>query len=146
MILSVQVKLNEIYRLGRHFHWAKPECCPRCHSGRLWGHGFVAACFDGFCRQLWLRRFRCPDCCCIIRMKPSGYFARFQATIDTIRGCLLTRLRGARWPKGPATSRQRHWLAALKRKSLAFFGIGLDLMDAFDRLLKKQLVPVSRAI
>jgi hypothetical protein len=146
MILLVCAKLNQIYSQGRNFKWDKPDSCPRCQSARVWGHGFVAAIFDGFSQPLLLRRFRCPDCGCIIRMKPWGYFHRFQTTIATIRSSLQTRLSGGKWPKGPPTSRQRHWLSALKRKSLAFFGIGMDLMDAFDRLMRKAVIPVSRAI
>jgi len=146
MILSVCVKLNRIFVQGRNFQWTKPDCCPRCLSQRLWGHGFVAAFFDGFNQALLLRRFRCPDCGCIIRMKPWGYFHRFQAPIATVRSCLQARLSGGKWPKGPSTCRQRHWLSALKRKSLALFGIGMDLMDAFDRLIRTDRIPVSRSI
>ena len=76
MILSVCVKLKEIDEQGRNFHWPKPCGCPKCRSARLWGHGFVLAYFDGFSFGLWLRRYRCPDCNCIIRMKPEGYFPR----------------------------------------------------------------------
>jgi hypothetical protein len=146
MILFVCVKLNQIYSQGRHFQWRKPDRCPRCQSARLWGHGRVMAYFNGFSQGLLLRRFRCPDCGCIIRLKPCGYFNRFQATIGTIRSCLQRRLSGGKWPKGQEASRQRHWLSALKRKSLAFFGAGVDLMAAFDRLMEKAVIPVSRAI
>jgi hypothetical protein len=146
MILSVHVKLNQIFRLGRNFNWAKPDSCPNCQSGRLWGHGFVAAFFDGFRQALLLRRFRCPDCGCVLSLRPIGFFPRFQATIATIRSCLQARLSGGKWPQGPSTSRQRHWLSALKRKSMAFFGAGMDLMGAFDRLIQTGQTPVSRSI
>jgi len=146
MILLVCVKLNQICSQGRNFQWARPDNCPRCQSKRLWGHGFAASLFDGYSQQILLRRFRCPDCGCIIRMKPRGYLPRFQATIETIRSSLQTRLSGGKWPKGPSTSRQRHWLSALKRKSLALFGIGMDLLVVFDQLIKTARIPVSRSI
>jgi len=146
MILSVCVKLKDIYEQGCHFKWIRPHACPRCNSVRVWGHGYVLACFDGFATGLWLRRFRCPDCSCIIRMKPKGYFPRFQTPIHTILVCLTQRLSGDTWNAGLSTSRQRHWLAALKRKTMACFGMGTDWIAAFYRLRKRGLIPVSRAI
>ena len=146
MILSVCVKLKDIDEQGRNFHWPKPPDCPRCCSVRIWGHGFVLAYFDGFAFGLWLRRYRCPDCNCIIRMKPEGYFPRFQASIETIYSCLKQRLCTGRWNRDLSTSRQRHWLAALKRKTMAFFGIGNDWILSFPRLMDMDRIPVSRAI
>ena len=146
MILLVCAKLNEIYEQGTSFNWIKPDSCPRCESVRLWGHGYVLAYFDGFAKGLLLRRFRCPDCSCVIRMKPKGYFRRFHATIYTICSCLNRRLSGAKWHSALPTSRQRHWLSALKRKATAYFGLNVDLATAFDRLIEMGVIPVSRAI
>lgn len=146
MILLVFAKLNEIYDQGRKFNWIKPDQCPRCSSVRIWGHGYVTAYFDGFAQGLLLRRFRCPDCHCIIRMKPKGYFRRFQASIHTIRSCLTKRLTDGKWSIAISKSRQRHWLLNLKRKAMAFFGPCKDLMAAFNRLMQLGYTPVSRAI
>lgn len=146
MILLVCAKLKDIFEQGRNFKWEKPGRCPRCESIRVWGHGFVPAYFDGFDECLFLRRFRCPDCACVIRMKPEGYFNRFHATIDTIRSCLHHRLSHGRWNPFIGKSRQRHWLMALKRKTLAYFGLGKDLIKAFDRLMEMGKIPVSRGI
>lgn len=146
MILFVCAKLNDIFEQGRNFNWIKPQICPRCGSVRMWGHGFVIAYFDGFTQGLFLRRYRCPGCKCIVRMKVQGYFRRFQASIDTIGCCLEHRLSRGRWRKDLIASRQRHWLSALRRKCMAFFGLGIDLMAGFDRLANKGVIPVSRAI
>lgn len=146
MILFVCAKLNEIHKQGSRYHWNKPDCCPRCGSVRIWGHGHVLAYFDGFVNGLLLRRFRCPDCRCIIRMRPQGYFRRFQAAIHTIRSCLRKRLSGGKWDNALSLSRQRHWLCALKRKTAAFFGLHMDLPAAFDKLMRLGVIPVSRAI
>jgi hypothetical protein len=146
MILLVYAKLNEIFEQGRNFNWIKPDSCPRCTSTRVWGHGYVSAYFDGFVHGLLLRRFRCPDCNCIIRMKPKGYFRRFQATINTIRCCVNQRLLSGKWHFAISKSRQRHWLLALKRKAMAIFGVGKDLLPAFDRLMEMGRIPVSRSI
>lgn len=145
MILSVSVVLNEIYRQGRHFNWQRPKCCPRCGSVQVWGHGFVAAFFDGFAQCVYLRRYRCPDCRCVMRMKPKGYFNRFRATSATIRVCITHRLSTDRWTGKMSRSRQRHWLRALRKKAMAFFGVGCDLTYAFDRLVAMGHIPVSRS-
>ena len=146
MILPVYAKINEIYKQGRKFNWPKPDICPRCGSVRIWGHGYVLAYFDGFDRGILLRRYRCPDCHCVIRMKPRGYFRRFHATIRTIESCLTVRLSTGRWNASISKSRQRHWLSALKRKAMAYSGWCKDLMLVFQRLMQMGLVPVSRTI
>jgi len=146
MIILVCVKLNNIFKHGRNFNWIKPQRCPRCNSVRVWGHGFILAYFDGFAQGLLLRRYRCPDCKCIIRMKPKGYFPRFQTPIHIIRCCLKRRLTSGKWPGRGSKSRQRHWLWALKRNAFVFFGLNQDLMAAFDQLQQKGQIPVSRAV
>ena len=144
MILSVCAKLKDIYDQGRKFNWVKPDRCPRCCSVRVWGHGYVLVYFDGFTGCFYLRRFRCPDCQCVIRMKPEGFFNRFHVPIDTIYTCLKHRLLYARWRCFFSKSRQRHWLMALKKKAMAFFGFGVDLITAFKRLMEMGIIPVSR--
>lgn len=146
MIVHVCAKLKDIYTQGRSFNWTKPERCPRCGCGKVWGHGYVKAYFDNFAEFLFLRRFRCPDCTCIIRMKPKGYFNRFHVRIDTIRSCLSHRLLAGKWCSGISKSRQRHWLLALKRNTMAFFGLCHDFLGAFDRLMEMSKIPVSRGI
>ena len=143
MILSVCVKLNEIYSQGREFTWTKPGNCPRCKSVRVWGHGHIMGYFDGFPKGVFLRRFRCPDCGCVIRMKPQGYFLRFQASIHKIRSCIAQRL-ASRWCGDLSASRQRHWLQALKRNVVAVFGVGFDVMNGFERLIQIGFIPISR--
>lgn len=48
MIWPVLVELKQIFELGRSYPWPRPECCPRCSSWRVWGHGYAARYFDGF--------------------------------------------------------------------------------------------------
>ena len=88
MIIFVAASLKEIFRLKTQFPWPRPEMCKRCQSSRVWKHGFVIAYFDGFSKGILIRRFRCDDCRCVMRMRPAGYFPRFQASIETIRSSL----------------------------------------------------------
>jgi hypothetical protein len=148
MIISVLVSIKEIIAKGRDFPWPRPEVCPRCDGHRVWGHGFVPAFFDGFTDQVLLRRYRCPDCGCVLRLRPSGYFKRFQAATQTIRDCIDYRLSNSRWPKGIPHTRQGHWLRSLYRKTLAYFGQGWKgrLLEGFDYLIRMDEIPVSRRI
>jgi len=79
-------------------------------------------------------------------MKPEGYFKRFHAPIDIIRSCLHHRFVYGKWNPFLGKSRQRHWLLALKRNAMAFFGLGHDLLSAFDRFIEMGKIPVSRGI
>ena len=148
MILQVIANLKEIEEEGRHYHWIRPALCLRCKESHLWGHGFVESWFDGYVRALLLRRYRCPVCGCVIKLKPKGYFRGFQAKTETIRFHLARRLKTGQWPGDCSRARCRHWLRALKRQAMAHLGMEWlrDLMEAFDRLVEMGKVPVSRSI
>jgi len=149
MILPVKANLKEIAKKGRHYEWIRPEVCLGCKGSHLWGHGFVASWFDGYVRALLLRRYRCPSCGCVIKLKPRGYFRRFQATIEMIRFHIAVRLKGGKWPPGGCSrARCRHWLRGLKVQTMAHLGIEWmnRLSEAFDRLIAMGKVPVSRCI
>lgn len=148
MIVSVLVSIKEIVKCGRDFPWPRPEVCPRCEGHRIWCHGFVTAFFDGFSDQVVLRRWRCPECRCVMRARPSGYFERLQASVETVRSCIAFRLENGRWPPDGSRSRQGHWLRSLRRRVNAWFGQGWSrrLLEGFDYLILKNETPVSRRI
>ncbi|MGC9194967.1 MAG: hypothetical protein ACP5IL_05875 [Syntrophobacteraceae bacterium] len=148
MILPVVVSLKEIYEKGRDYLWPRPEVCPRCKARRPWGHGFVMAYFDGFASGLLLRRYRCPHCGCVIRLKPEGYFDRFHTSIETIRTVISNLVDKKLSCSGVSRTREAHWFKALKRKTTAYFGDPFRdiLLAAFDRLIEMGKMPVSRSI
>ena len=148
MIIYVSAMIKEIFSLGKRYPWPRPKQCPCCAGRRVWGHGFVLALFDGFDEGLWLRRFRCPLCGCVVRLRPEGYLSRFQASVESIRLSLSHRLEKGRWPPFLSRSRQGHWMRALRRKSEAYLGKLWrgGLMEAFDHLLCRARNPVSRSI
>ena len=148
LILFVAAQVKEIFDLGRDYPWPRPRLCPRCEGSRLWGHGFVEAFFDGFDESIVLRRYRCPVCDCVIRLRPAGYLSRFQASIESIHSRLSHRIRCGRWPPGLCRQRQGHWLRALRRKAEAYLSKAWKggLMEAFDELVLRGHNPVSRAI
>jgi hypothetical protein len=146
MILSLAVGLNEILEQGPEFLRLRPEYCPNCRGNRLRSHGFVQVFFDGCPDQVRLRRYRCPECRCIIRLRPAGYFKRFQASIHTIRSSIASLFCTGRRPVHLSRSRQDYWLRNLSRRICARFGLAwLDrLLEGFDSLIGAPDPPVSR--
>lgn len=108
----------------------------------------MVAYFDGFNDGFWLKRYRCPVCGTVIRLRPKGYFPRFQAPADKIRSSIILKQSKDRWLKDISRTRQLHWLRALRRRIAAFFGnvCPHDLLGAFDYFVSIGLSPVSRSI
>lgn len=148
MIIYICGLLKDIFKMGKKYPWPRPEVCPRCGYTRVWGHGYVDVLFDGYDKALQLKRYRCPCCGCVIRLRPSSHLSRFQASIQKIRTTLSIRIKTGRWPPDSSVSRSGHWLRSLKRKSFSLFGFhaGRDLIKVFDYLLLKGINPVSRSI
>ena len=148
MIIFFSVVLKDLFKLERNYPWPMLDTCPRCRASGLWGHGYVTAYFDGFSMPLIIKRYRCPSCGCVIRLRPKGYFSRIQTPIKTIRLNIYLRIRTGRWPPGLTRNRQGHWVRALKRRVLAFFGVSFkqSLLKAFDHFILQGVIPVSRSI
>lgn len=148
MVIFFSVVLKDLLEKGRDYPWPKPAACPRCGACRLWGHGYIGCYFDGFYQALLIKRYRCPDCRCVIRCRPRGYFKRFQAPIDTIRKSILRKTENGRWLKSISHCRQAHWWRALKRRIEAFFGQTFSgtRLEGFDLLMGLGRTPVCRTI
>ena len=148
MIIFVFAELKEILKKQRDYPWPRPDVCACCRASKVWGHGFVLAYFDGFATGIYIRRYRCPGCGCVIRLRPRGYFRRIQASIRTIRKSLYERIVKGRYLPGVSRSRQRHWLNGLVRNTTAHLGNTWTnrLMEAFERLLDMGKVPESSSV
>lgn len=148
MLHFVDVILKDVFDKGHNFKWPKPSSCPRCRHYKVWGHGFVERFFDCFSSSLLVKRFRCNKCGCVICCRPASHFSRIQSSSKSIKARLAHRIAHGRWPPGIATSRQRHWLANLKRQVLARFGVVVfgDLLTAYDKLLAFGHIPVSCSV
>jgi hypothetical protein len=147
MIWHVPGLLKDIFLLGRRFPWPRPECCWRCRSPRLWGHGFVRRYIDGFPDALLLKCFRCPDCGCVVTLRPESHFPRIRSSKQTIRSHLLHRLTRGCWPPSKlCRPRMRHWLSNLKRRVEAYLTHAWSggLWAGFDELLRRGQIPVAR--
>ena len=148
MISFVDVSLKAIFFQGRDFLWQRPAKCLRCANWIVWSHGYVQRNFEGFSVPLWLRRYRCPECGCIIQMSPSSHFSRFQSSRNAIRSALVQRISDEKWPPGQVSGRMRHWLRNLRRQIRAHLTEKWKsgLIKGFDRLAAMGHVPVSRSI
>ncbi|CAO0821778.1 hypothetical protein DFAR_2640001 [Desulfarculales bacterium] len=86
----------------------------------------MPAYFDKVPTAIWLRRFRCPDCRAVIRLRPRGYWNRLQVPVETIRRSLSNKLARGKWDHDQPHPSQRHWLKGLLRQvSLYLAGIKL---------------------
>jgi len=148
MIIFSAVKLKQLFKKERDYPWQKPKGCPRCESCRLWGHGFAPANFDGFKRPLLLKLYRCPDCGCVIRLRPKGYFKRFQASVETIRSSIACKASTNRWIAGIGRTRQCHWYQSLCKRIKVYLSDTWceGIVAGFDYLLQLGQIPVSRGI
>jgi hypothetical protein len=101
--------------------------------------------FDTFWQALLIKRFRCPNCGCVLTCRPSTHFSRIQSSKATVRHSLSERLSKNRWPAGNSSPRQRHWLVNLKRKARAYLTDRWEggLLAAYDRLVDMGHIPVS---
>jgi hypothetical protein len=149
LILFMDLCVKTLAGLGRNYPWQRPARCPRCEGARVWGHGFVTAYFDEAGSQgVFLKRYRCPECGVVIRMRPSGYWRRIQARIATVRQWVVDRLEKGRWPPGCHSARGRHWLRALKRQVRTHLGMSYAerIAEGFLELLRRGVCAVSRGL
>jgi len=148
MVIFVRVKLKKLFKKERNYSWPRPENCPSCNDYKVWGHGYAQAIFDGYNEPLLLKLYRCPVCGCVIRLRPEGYFKRFQAPVGTIRSSIACKSTTDRWLSGIIPNRQRHWFRALQRRVKAYLGDiwARGLLKAFDHFIAQGHVPVTRSI
>ena len=148
MVIFVSVKLKELFKKERDYPWTRPESCPRCNDYKVWGHGYAQALFDGYNEPLLLKLYRCPICGCVIRLRPAGYFKRFQAEVKSIRSSILHKEKHNKWLSDISRTRQRHWFRALCKRIKAYLTDTWHqgVVAGFDYLLQLGQIPVSRTI
>jgi hypothetical protein len=113
--------MDTLHKFGKDFNWKKPNCCPRCH-GKLHGHGFATAYFAEYQNIFYIKRYRCPCCKLIIRMRPQGYTRRIRSSINKIYEVLKYKIINATWPYGFSRQRGGHWLRVFILKLHIFKG------------------------
>ena len=147
MIIFVAVNLKKIFTLKKKFPWPRPKICPNCRAHKVWGHGFLLAYFDEFNSGILIRRYRCPNCCTVIRMRPAGYLSRFQAPIEIIRSSIASKALKRKWLSALDRTRQQHWFRGLVRRAKAFLGNTWKqgMVKVFDHFVSNKMNPVTRS-
>ncbi len=114
----------------------------------MWGHGYVICYFDTYKEGICIKRFRCPECRAVIRIRPKGYFPRFQSPVKTILKSISLKESKNKWIKGISRSRQLHWIKGLYRRVCAVYGhtYPYSLTRALSDFLAIGIAGVSRAI
>jgi len=148
MIIKVKADIKKIFKLGKKYKWQKPARCHHCDEPTLWGHGFVLSFFDGFDQGIYLKRYRCPYCHTIFKLKPYGYFKKFQADIRQIFSSIRSQIYAGRYLPGLSWSRQHFWFTALKRNIAAYLSNrwSKGLIAGFIELIRINKIPVTRSI
>ena len=147
MIIFLPINLKDLSTLKKKYPWPNPGQCPRCKRHKIWGHGFQTSLFDGFPEPLPLKRYLCPDCKSIVKIRPDGYFKCFQASVDAIRKSIATKAENGKWLPHLLRSRQNHWFQALKKNTAALIGVSFTVgLLAFETILSMGINPVSRSI
>ncbi len=148
MIITVKADINEIYEKGKNYPWKKPDKCPNCHDTVIWGHGSVLCYFACILVGIYLKRYRCPGCHCVMKLKPVGYFRKFQTSIAEIHKSVTYRIKNGKYKKEIPRSRQHWWYRNLRKKVLSYLGLDWKnrLTAGFSRLILIGMIPVSSAI
>jgi hypothetical protein len=107
MILSTKITIEELSKNGKDHKWEK--CfCEECQRN-MWGHGFTMRYFSEIHEGIYLKRYRCPNCSCVVTVRPEGYWKWIRSSIKTIYEALKSRFTGF-WQSGFPRQRGLHWL------------------------------------
>ena len=148
MIINQEINIVDVFRLEKGYEYIRPEQCPRCNCFKIWGHGYVERYFDGYDTCLYLKRWICVDCGCVISIRPLNYFARHHSITPIIFSTLEQRISTGFWSRDSGITRQRggHWLRALKINIKLLFGNELvgRFLTGFQQLITIDQCPVLR--
>lgn len=145
MIILIVVDFKELFVLEKKYPWLRPVACDKC-GGKIWGHGYVWRFFAQAPNGCWVKRYYCPDCGCVITIRPVGYWPRFFQGSENIRQALSYRLAQAKWPPGLNRQTGGYWLRALNEQVKKILGQAMEIFpNGFDELIKRSWVPVSRS-
>ena len=134
MILYSEVSVKEIFKKGKGYVWRRPERCPECGSGRLWGHGYVTRYFEGFEEALWMKRWRCVDCGGVHTMRPEGFWRRFRHTVVRILKSLKEKISGGGWLGELSRQAQQYWWRGFGRQCGREGKTGKKVLAVLERM------------
>lgn len=147
--LFFMLSIKEIFERGRDYPFPRPPNCLKdgCRSGRIWGHGYVEAYFEGYETALVLKRYICAECGSVYTIRPLGYWPRHHVPIRIIFQRLCHRVRYGVWGRSYfSRQRQGHWLRALQGNLKVYLGTSFtgSVVEGFFELLHKDKIPIIR--
>lgn len=135
MILIYKITLQKLTEDGKNHKW--PACpCEKCHRN-MWGHGYVARYLSNIPQQLFLKRYRCPDCGKVMTARPEGFWPFIRTSISTIYQMLHFKISNGRWPIHFSRQRGGHWLRRFVIHTK--MSCETNLLTFLDRCFDKQL-------
>ena len=145
LILHFAVDVKRLVEEGKDFCWPKPERCPRCEGGRLWGHGYVRRYFEGWSEGIWVKRYRCPDCRAVHTLRPESFYKGFYYSIWTILASLLSRIIHNRWLKCLSRQVQQYWYKGLCYQASRYANRRDPDIESCRELFNRAVIPVTHS-
>lgn len=108
MIFQSKITVSELSKNGKNHKWDNFHCS-KCNRN-MWGHGFVGRYFSSFVDAIFLKRYRCPDCCVVVTARPEGHRPRLRSSTFVIYQALSCRITTGVWPSGFPRQRGGHWI------------------------------------
>lgn len=115
MIIFEKIDLKLLKEQGKKFNWNRPYC-HKCNC-YFYGHGYVVRFFNIFTSEIYLKRWRCPNCHTVATVRPDTHWKRFQESTDNIFKALRYRVTNFKWPPWCTRQRGGHWLNKLLSKA-----------------------------
>lgn len=147
MILYSKVSVKKIFEEGKDYAWGRPQRCPKCGSGRLWGHGYVERYFEGFETAVWMKRWQCRDCGGVHTMRPEGFWRRFRHSVVRIVKSLKQKLSGGGWLGEFGREVQQYWRRGFGRQCARegrnVYKKGREILE---RLLEKGVIVATHSL
>ena len=147
LILHFEVDVKRLVEEGKDYPWPRQKICPnpKCHSRRLWGHGYVLRYFEGFTHGLWMKRYRCPDCKAVHTCRIQQFYKGFHYSISSILFSLLNRIIDGKWLKCLSRQVQQYWYKGFSFQACRHRNCMDPDIEVLRELFHKVLIPVTHS-
>lgn len=147
LILHFEVDVKRLVEEGKDYPWPRQKICPnpKCHSRRLWGHGYVLRYFEGFTHGLWIKRYRCPDCKAVHTCRIQQFYKGFHYSIFSIVFSLVNRIIDGRWLKCLSRQVQQYWYKGFCFQSSRHSNCMDPDIEVLRELFDQALIPVTHS-
>ncbi len=145
LILPFKIDVKRLVEEGKDFCWPRPEQCPRCKGGRLWGHGYVQRYFEGLFEAVWIKRYRCPDCRAVHTLRPLEFYRGFHYSVLTILVSVLNKVVDGRWLKCLSRQVQQYWYKGFCFQASSHSNCMDPDIEVIRELFDQALIPVTHS-